>query len=219
MIGILTSRLLDDEYAEIDKECDALDVMLKEVKRTWCDTVHNFWSGFEQKHPEEWRILEPFLTQMSRYQSVVDFRCLVALELERLSLAQTSRKEEERLMRDLLLAQTHALRRHQLESERHEREMGWRQMEQREGGDSEDEAIVTWQDLDPLRRQLLTNSTCIRVLNKCATLSDAACCAICFALVNNNQFTLPRCNHAFHAHCARSWFDKRANCPLCRELL
>ena len=42
-------------------------------------------------------------------------------------------------------------------------------------------------------------------------------CSICLReFQNNNNFEMP-CGHNFHDDCILDWFDKKKNCPLCRQ--
>lgn len=41
-------------------------------------------------------------------------------------------------------------------------------------------------------------------------------CSICLKSFNNNNYEMP-CGHNFHQECILIWFDKKINCPLCRQ--
>ena len=41
-------------------------------------------------------------------------------------------------------------------------------------------------------------------------------CCICFQKFNNDNYQMP-CKHNFHQKCILDWFDKKKNCPLCRQ--
>ena len=41
-------------------------------------------------------------------------------------------------------------------------------------------------------------------------------CSICFQKFDNDNYQMP-CNHNFHQKCILDWFDKKKNCPLCRQ--
>ncbi len=47
------------------------------------------------------------------------------------------------------------------------------------------------------------------------TYNDEECC-ICFKKFNNDNYQMP-CEHNFHQSCILDWFDKKRNCPLCRQ--
>lgn len=41
-------------------------------------------------------------------------------------------------------------------------------------------------------------------------------CSICLLKFNNDNYQMP-CKHNFHQSCILDWFDKKKNCPLCRQ--
>ena len=41
-------------------------------------------------------------------------------------------------------------------------------------------------------------------------------CSICLKSFNKNNYEMP-CGHNFHQECILIWFDKKINCPLCRQ--
>ena len=52
-------------------------------------------------------------------------------------------------------------------------------------------------------------------------LSDETCC-ICaedFAVGDKVAAKLPMCQHSFHSHCVKKWFEVNNTCPICRSVL
>ena len=52
-------------------------------------------------------------------------------------------------------------------------------------------------------------------------LSDATCpiCAEDFAVGDTVAARLPMCQHSFHSHCVKKWFEVNNTCPICRQVL
>ena len=52
-------------------------------------------------------------------------------------------------------------------------------------------------------------------------LSDSSCpiCAEDFAVGDIVASKLPMCQHSFHSHCVKKWFDVNNTCPICRSVL
>jgi len=53
------------------------------------------------------------------------------------------------------------------------------------------------------------------VLIKGKTITNELC-SICLGNFDNNNFIMP-CGHHFHSECILSWFNKKTDCPLCRQ--
>ena len=46
------------------------------------------------------------------------------------------------------------------------------------------------------------------------------CCPICLEEYNNNNKIIKlNCDHIFHKHCIKEWFEKKDNCPNCRKII
>merc|ERR1719476_41337 len=60
------------------------------------------------------------------------------------------------------------------------------------------------------------------LVSTCKLLKHSDCraeCPICFASPcddNEDEMLAPRCGHAFHKECLKSWLKRHPTCPVCR---
>jgi hypothetical protein len=64
----------------------------------------------------------------------------------------------------------------------------------------------------------LIRQYCLKLNIKNKDYAETETCVICQEkYIKNNTVLLLPCNHAFHITCAKEWFKRNTNCPVCRN--